>query len=125
MQPATTGPVGRGSYVVKQGDCMASIASEVGIPWQTIWDHPANRELKSVREDPHVLFPGDRVFIPPRGLKEEARCTGRRHDFCVRNDQCQLKITVLSYEKPRANEPYHLIVDGVVKTGTLNGEGLL
>jgi len=34
-------------YKVKQGDCIASIAQNHGIPWEKIWNHPKNSNWKN------------------------------------------------------------------------------
>ncbi|WP_437332162.1 peptidoglycan-binding protein [Sorangium sp. So ce394] len=74
-------PVGAGDRVVRAGDTTVLIAEESGHFWQTLWNHPANRELKAARKHPNVLFPGDRVTVPPISPKEIACETGKRHVF--------------------------------------------
>jgi hypothetical protein len=52
-------------HVVRQGECMASIALMYGFQdWREIYDDPANEGLRQLRSDPHVLAPGDLVTIP-------------------------------------------------------------
>jgi len=68
-------------YTVKQGDCIESIAVRHGLLWQTIWDDPNNAELKRRREDPHVLLPGDPLYIPGRRVKSVDGATDQRHRF--------------------------------------------
>ena len=62
-------------YVVKPGDCMASIAVEHNFLWETLWNLPENAALKDSRQDPYVLLPGDQVFIPELRPKEVPRAT--------------------------------------------------
>lgn len=117
------GPVGQGEYVVKVGDCMASIAVETGHFWESLWDFPANKELKDVRKDPYVLLPGDLVTIPELRPKTEPGATEERHRF-VRNG-CPEKLIVKFTigDEPRANQDYILKIDGVEQEGTTDAEG--
>src|SRR5262245_42749248 len=73
--------VGVAGYEVEQGDCIASIAARFGYLWQTIWNAPANAEIKRIRKDPNVLLPGDRVVLPDKLLRHEACDTEKRHRF--------------------------------------------
>lgn len=120
------GPAGRGDYVVRQGDCISSIAKSAGYFWKTIWDGPANTELKSVRKDPNVLFPGDRVTLPPKGQKKEPGGTERRHCFIRRGEPTFL---CLQLTKPSgeqwADQPYRLTVDGQQRQGSTDRNGIL
>jgi N-acetylmuramoyl-L-alanine amidase len=51
-------------HVVREGECLASIAFENGFFPDTIWRHADNSALKERRENPNVLQPGDVLFIP-------------------------------------------------------------
>jgi len=122
---ADPGPVGTGSYVVRQGDCLSSIAKCHGFFSKTLWDHPENRELRDARKDPNVLLPGDRVFIPELRPRIESCVTEKRHVFVRKGTHCPFRMTIMDYDRPRAGEPYRLNVDGVWHEGTLDDQGTL
>jgi len=53
---------------------MGSIAFAHGHFWKTLWELPANADLKRARKHPHILLPGDRVTILPcAGATSHAR----------------------------------------------------
>ncbi len=140
-------------YEVRQGDCISSLAFERGFFWETLWNHPKNADLKSKRANPNILKEGDVVYIPDLTLKEESRGTDAQHCFKVKGAPAKLRLRILEekeekaeegkqqagadasvYEdppydpksrkdKPRANVPYLLDIDGKVTNGTTDGDG--
>ena len=143
-------------YVVRQGDCVSSIAHKKGHFWQTIWDHPNNARLKSERKDPNILMEGDVVHIPDLRPKEVSGATDRRHKFVFKGVPAKLRLQLLQQEtgepveagtqasndfsvvedptqqpaaqrqdRPRANVPFILDVDGRLTRGKTDGEGRL
>ena len=106
---ANEGPVGQGDYIVRQGDCIDSIADHFGHLPATIWNHPSNAELKSIRKNPNVLLPGDRLTVPKRRPKEEPGETELRHRFVLRGVPAKLKIRLLS--RPDEEHENHEIED--------------
>lgn len=125
-QPAPAQPVGTGERVVKEGECIASIAIDTGHFCDTIWLDGNNTELRGARKDPYVLLPGDRVHIPPLREKwEGGKQTEMRHRFRRKGWPEVLRFRVLSDGKPRGNESYAIDVDGSMHTGTTDPEGNL
>ncbi len=112
-------------YEVKQGDCISSIAYEYGFFWETLWKHANNADLKQRRKDPNVLLESDVVHIPDLTPKDEPGGTEQRHRFRLRGVPAKLKVQVLSDDKPRANEPYQLLVDGRWTRGPTDADGVV
>jgi N-acetylmuramoyl-L-alanine amidase len=62
-----------------RGECMSKIAMHYGFLPETIWDHPANAELKQKRHDHmHILCEEDKVVIPARRSVAVAVAAGDR-----------------------------------------------
>jgi len=137
--------VGEGDYEIQEGDCLLNIAKRSGHLWQTIWNFPANAELKSKRKDPNILFPGDHLTIPPIAIKQEPKPTEQRHKFVLHGRPAKLRLRVMIEDdddpggsppsanapgqkplpKPRKCQPYKLDIDGKLFTGTTDGDGYL
>lgn len=100
-------------YIVKQGDCISSIAFKYGFFPETIWNDSKNSELKQERKDPNVLLPGDEVYIRDKEEKKESRPPEKRHRFKRKGVPEKLRLQFLDEEdKPRANLHYTLEIDG-------------
>lgn len=114
-----------GDYVVRQGECVSSIAFENGLFWETIWDHPKNASLRSLRKTPFVLQAGDVVFVPDKRRKDVAVPMNARHSFKVKGVPEKLNLQFKAGAVARGGIPYRLTIDGVSKQGKLDGEGKL
>ena len=101
-------------HTVQQGDQLSSITEKYGFrKTDTIWDDGANAGLKAKREDGHILFPGDELFIPEKTRKTENRPTGDTHVFRVPVQKLKLKLALLDVNsKPRAKVDCTLTVEG-------------
>ncbi|OAD23337.1 hypothetical protein THIOM_000834 [Candidatus Thiomargarita nelsonii] len=113
-------------YKVRQGDDIASIAYQYGLLPETIWNDPTNVALRNKRKDPYVLYPGDIVFIPETRIKEERGSTEKRHRFRRKSVPEVLQVRLLDEDgNPIANVEYILDVDGNLKRGTTNENGVV
>ncbi|MFZ5758217.1 MAG: PGRP and LysM peptidoglycan-binding domain-containing protein [Thermodesulfobacteriota bacterium] len=135
-------------HVVRQGDCLSSIADRYGHFWETIWNHPDNAALKELRQDPNVLLPGDEVIVPDREEKEESGATAARHRFKKKGVPAKIRLKIMREPPPdngdseesgdvirssaqtpqdevRADLPYRLDIDGQVSEGSTDSEGMI
>ena len=116
-----------GIYTVKQGDTVPSIARAHGFhDWRIIYNHKDNADLKSRRPNPNILFPGDKVTIPPMKTKSEPGATGRRHTFRLSGDTQWLRVVLKHVDdSPMAGVAYKLRVNEEVIEGKTSATGLL
>jgi N-acetylmuramoyl-L-alanine amidase len=112
-------------HIVRQGDSIISLSKRYGIPVDKILNHPDNSSLRERKRNASILFPGDRITVPDRELKEEEGATEQRHRFQCSTRTTWLKLRILKEGEARANEPYHLIVEGQDFRGNLDDEGRL
>jgi hypothetical protein len=120
----TPKPVGQGDAVVEAGESLVSIAARAGHLPETIWNDPANAELKQARKDGEVLLPGDRLTLMPLRQKSVVCVTGKRHVF--RRKAVPVKLTlVLEDEEGHAfaSKRCELVVDGTTISGTSDDKG--
>jgi len=115
-------------HIVKQGEHISGITSDAGFSdFNIIWNHPKNAELKKLR-DPHVLFPGDQIFVPDKILKLETGVTAKIHTFQVNEVPLFLRLRIRDLsENPVTSSPYKLKLDmeDPARAGTTDGKGIL
>ncbi len=112
-------------HVVKQGECIASLAYTYGLPRNRIWDDPENEALRTLRGDPFVLFPGDEVVIPEPQVKTVPAETGKTHPFRLKSEKVRVRLRLLEGDRALANEAYVFTVGENNRTGTTDAEGKL
>ncbi|MBI3757313.1 MAG: peptidoglycan-binding protein [Deltaproteobacteria bacterium] len=112
-------------HTVVQGEHLSSLAKKYGFSdYQTIWNDGQNAEVKKKRKNPNVLFPGDRLFIPDKHEKQEARNTEKLHRFVLQQPPLKLQLLVEDlYEKPVAGAAYELELEGESRPRTQNTGG--
>ena len=88
-------PVGLGDYVVREGECLESIAVKHGHFWETIWNDSANQEIRTVRLDHNVLMAGDRLTIKPIRIRQHPGSTETKHKFRRKGVPSTFKIQLL------------------------------
>ncbi len=106
-------------------DSILSIAKANGFYWSTVWNHPKNSQLKSMRKVPEVLQEGDEVFVPTPEPKKVPKPTEARHKFKLKGEQAKFKLRLMMMDQPRVNEAYTLVIDGTIKTGRTDGNGMI
>lgn len=112
-------------YTVRQGDCLSSIAERNGFLWETIWNHSGNSDLRNLRRDPNILFPGDVLMIPPMQLQEFSCATEATHHFVKKSPTAKLKMRLLQESEPRSNVSYVFRVNGNAIEGKTDANGFL
>jgi hypothetical protein len=114
-------------HTVQQGECLSRIAAQYGFrSFHTVYDDPGNANLRKIRPDPNLLFPGDVVFIPEKQLKELPGPTAKLHRFQLAAPRRVLRLVMedLNGEK-MASEAYELEIEGQVITGVTGPDGLI
>ena len=113
--PGTTDDAdGSSTVVIGPDDSIISVAKEHGFFWKTVWDHPKNSQVKSLRKIPEIIQEGDKVFVPKAEPKKVPKQTEQRHKFKIKGEMAKFKMRFKQLGEPRANEDYILVVDGVV-----------
>jgi hypothetical protein len=115
------------NYNVQQGDHIFSIAAKFGFrDYRIIWDDPKNAALKQKRVNPHVLFPGDVVFIPDKKEKTESIATTKVHRFKLNEEPLKLRLVLRDFDnEPIPNMDCELEVEGQVTKLKTNAKGLI
>jgi len=110
-------------HVVRQGECISSIAFQYGHFPKTIWDDPGNAELKRLRKDMNTLAKGDALTIPDKRVNQVDGGTETRHRFRRVGVPARLKLRVNRSGQSMANVPFTLAIDGSLRNGTTTPDG--
>ena len=111
-------------YIVKQGDCISSIAFKYGLFPDTIWNDSKNSKLKQDRKDPNTLMADDEVYIRDKEEKEESCESEKKHRFKRKGVPERLRLQFMDEEdKGRANETFVLDIDGDLSESNTDKDG--
>jgi hypothetical protein len=113
------------THVVKEGECISSIALEYGHFAKTIWDDEANKQLKEDRGNGSVLLPGDELAIPDLRIPEETCALEQVHEFKLKGVPEKLELKLQAWGEPRANLDYRIDIDGTLEEGKTDADGLV
>jgi hypothetical protein len=111
-------------YRVKHGECVASIAEQLGFYWETLWSHPDNAQLKDSRGDAMVLLAGDQLVIPEKQYKQESVASDQRHRFRKRG-LAKIRLQLFNEGEPLKNKSCMIHIDARTKQGETDGNGML
>src|SRR5262249_19800236 len=100
-------------HIVQQGEHLTGIAHKYGFyDYQTIWGDAQNEALRKERPNPHVLYPGDEVYIPEKAAKSVSIPTGQAHRFKLKGRPLKLRLAVQDWNgNPIKNTPCTLVVE--------------
>ncbi len=114
-------------HTVKQSDHLSKIALQYGFSdYRVLWEHSENATLKQQRQNPNVLFPGDRLYIPDKQEKTESGATEQRHRFRLSLQPLKLRIVVKDLnDQPVANTSCQLHIEGEIYKLTTDSQGLI
>lgn len=115
------------NYTIVQGDHLSVIAAREGFrDYQTIWQHPNNSDLRDKRPNPHVLYPGDILFIPDKQPKVESIPTTKVSPFVVPSSALKLRLVLKDFDgQPMPNLACELTAGGATYNLTSDSDGLI
>ena len=108
------------SHETIEGEHVTRVAAAHGFrSIAPLWDHKENATLRAARHTPHVLAPGDRVYVPTVKHREVERPTEQRHRFRATLAPLHLRVARLHYDgTPITEAPSAVTRDGAVATFT-------
>lgn len=114
-------------HIVQQGEHLPEIARKYGFgKHSVILDHPENQKLRDDKRDPHLLLPGDRVFIPEHRKTAVEVQAEKRHQFVVEVPKLMLRVFLHDEnDKPLGFKPFTVTIGGRKVDGTTGRDGLV
>lgn len=82
-------------HTVAQGETLTGIAKKYKYSsWQKIYNHSANAEFKALRDNPNIIFPGDKVVIPDIEPRYIGVATTKQHVFCLKRPKEMFRMKI-------------------------------
>jgi len=113
------------------GECLVRVAWRYLLQYKTVSDSAGNKDLVAKRQDPHMLFPGEKVVIPDQKPMSWVLETGKHHRIVVPVPKKELRLVIKDEsDEPMASESYDLHLEGVRpekqdRSGSTDGQGML
>jgi hypothetical protein len=112
-------------YVVAAGDHLPAIAFRLGADADAIWKDPRNREL-SARRDPHMLAPGDVLYVPEPRMRTAPLRVGDTNRFTAEIPHISVRVRLVDEKaQPRKHQPVEVRGVGHVPPHWTDGDGVL
>jgi hypothetical protein len=113
--------------VVKDGDCMVSLADSLGMhDYHTLYDDGVNAALKGTRPNPDQLAVGDDVKLPPTKGKVHSKAVDQTWTFVIKAKKpTKLRIVIVdSKDESLAGKPWSYSAPKALSGKTKN-DGLI
>lgn len=113
-------------YVIRQGDFLKRLAHRMGFDARTVWDDPANAELRAKRPNPSMLHPGDILQVPDAAAEGMRIAPGEAKSYRAVVPTVEVRLALVDAEgQPLARAAYALEgVGGEPTNGTTDGAGV-
>lgn len=112
-------------HTIREGDSISSLSERFGLIEDTIWLHADNTELRQLRPNKNILSPGDVVIIPDKEKRQESCASDAKHQFKRKGVPALFKVQLFHMNMPRANQDYTLDIDGTLREGKTDVNGVL
>ncbi len=112
-------------YKIEEGEGLSLLAGRHGFAPDTLWLHPQNKALRTLRVDGNTLHPGDLLFIPPQTTRAAACATDAVHRFVKRGVPAIFRLRLMRNGRPRAGEPCVLEAKGLRLEAHADAQGIV
>ena len=101
------------SHEVQPDEDLPIIAADYGIKdWKFIYDHPKNEELRKKRPDPHILYKGDKVWIPEVEPEKFEAETNKKNRYTLYHPKTVFHLVLENDEgEPYGNVKYEIWIN--------------
>jgi len=116
-------------YTVKPGDCLTSIAAMHGFQdYKVIYNHADNKDFRKKRPNPHIIHPGDEIFIPPVTPLTFKVPVGGSKKMTVKHPPAELRVHLKDADgEPWKGKKYKIFFPPrpEFREGSTDGDGLV